>query len=88
VPSVQCPAVKTTVGDSRLALHRQAGPSSVSNTASPTYAWRPFMIALAGAAIITASAAATSATSSRLQGLDLLRSWPRLRCRNDRRAGA
>ena len=35
--SVQCPAVRTTVGDSRLALHRWDGPSASSNTASPTY---------------------------------------------------
>jgi hypothetical protein len=33
---VQCPAVRATVGDSRLALHRWGGCSAgASNTASP-----------------------------------------------------
>ena len=46
-------------------------PAGASNTASPTYGWRflsgsPLVIALAGDATSTASAAAANAMSSRL----------------------
>ena len=50
---------------------RRLAVDGASNTASPTYGWRPrsgspLVIALAGDATITASAAATSAMRSRL----------------------
>src|SRR5688572_20250065 len=41
-PSVQCPAVKTTVGERSAPVQRQAGPFASSKTRSPTYGCAPW----------------------------------------------
>lgn len=53
-PSVQWPAVRTTVGDRSDAEQRQAGcPGASSNTSRPTYGW----LFPSGVPLVIASAA-------------------------------